>query len=586
MQLSRHIVSAIIVLIILSLAGLVLVQSFLISNARELEEQAFQRNVLAALNAATQKLETGETARRMIVTMGAEFSTTDSAGKAMLSIQESMVAHTSVGVWTSETQDVRKKIEHGGEIEIGTLNRAVPPVEIEEGAIRYRVPEKQHVRVMAFSSSSGRDTTLVDTVKLPGDYRIDFTDSSCGAMSYIFKYANDSASILVNVDSSFNTKVPPTRLQLDSKRDMVSRVMNNLVFAELEPIERRVDWMKLDSVLGLTLKESGIDLAYAFGVAGSNDSLRLARPVVYREQLNQSPLRARLFPNDLFAAANELVVYFPEERSFVWKQVTPLLVATSVFMLIITLCFAYTIRTIVRQRRFADLTVDFINNMTHEFKTPISTVNLAAEALLKSEADGESKTTRYGKMILDENQRMRNQVDKILQMAVLEEGDFELSLSDIDLHHVIKRAAEHLSLHVEHRDGKVDCRLEAANHLVKADPVHMSNIISNVLDNANKYSPENPQITISTRNGDGGIFVRVADNGIGIREKDLRQVFDKFYRVPSGNVHDVKGFGLGLAYVKLMVEAHGGRIRIDSQFGKGTEVEIYLPVVESVEQDG
>jgi two-component system phosphate regulon sensor histidine kinase PhoR len=280
------------------------------------------------------------------------------------------------------------------------------------------------------------------------------------------------------------------------------------------------------------------------------------------------------------------VVYFPEERSFIWQQVTPLLVATLVFMLIVTLCFAYTIRTIVRQRRFAELTVDFINNMTHEFKTPISTVNLAAEALLKSDASADGKTVRYGKMILDENQRMRHQVDKILQMAVLEEGDFELGLSDVDLHQIIRKAAEHLSLHVENREGVVDCRLDAPQHTVKGDPVHLINIVSNILDNANKYTPEKPSISITTRNGDNGIFVRIEDNGIGIKEKDLKQVFDKYYRVPSGNVHNVKGFGLGLAYVKLMIEAHGGRIRIDSQFGKGTQVEIYLPVVETVEQEG
>lgn len=583
MHLSRHIVSAIIVLIVISLAGLVLVQSFLISNARELEEQAFQRNVQAALNAATQKLETGETARRLVITMGAQFSASDTTRGSVISIEQALVGHSS---WTENREAYAEYTFRDSVMTPPKLSQGGMPVELEEGAIRYNVPVKQHVRIMAFSARSGRDTTLVDTIKLPGDYRIELADSSFGAGSYIFKYANDSASIFVHVDSALNTRVPPTSVKLGRKQEMLSRVVNNMVFAEMEPIERRVDYPRLDSVLGATFRESGIGLAYAFGVIGGNDSLRMARPAQYREELHQSPLRARLFPNDLFAAANELVVYFPEERSFIWQQVTPLLVATLIFMLIITLCFAYTIRTIVRQRRFAELTVDFINNMTHEFKTPISTVNLAAEALLKSDAAADGKTVRYGKMILDENQRMRHQVDKILQMAVLEEGDFELSLSDVDLHQIIRKAAEHLSLHVENREGVVDCRLNAPQHTVKGDPVHLINIVSNILDNANKYTPEKPSIAITTRNGDGGIFVRIEDNGIGIKEKDLKQVFDKYYRVPSGNVHNVKGFGLGLAYVKLMIEAHGGRIRIDSQFGKGTQVEIYLPVVEAVEQEG
>ncbi len=581
MKLSRHIVSVIIALIIIALAGLVMVQSFLISNARELEEQAFQRNVLAALNAAAQKLETGETARRMMITMGTQVATRDSSGRTIVTFEEALVSSSSSG---KSGEWLGTKPLTDSAIVFKKLHNPSADVELEENAIRYRVPAKQHVRVMAFSTVTGRDTTLVDTVKLPGDYRIELCDTAVGGYSYMFKYANDSATVVMHVDSTFNMKLPPTSVQLDLKQDMVRRVADNLIFAEMEPIERRVDPAKLDSVLSASLKESGIDLACAFGVLSPIGTPHLVQPAVYREELIRSPLRTRLFPNDIFAAPNDLVVYFPEERSFIWQQVTPLLIATTVFMLIITLCFAYTIRTIVRQRRFAELTVDFINNMTHEFKTPISTVNLAAEALLKSDRATDEKIARYGKMILDENHRMRSQVDKILQMAVLEEGDYELHLVDVDLHEMVRRAAEHLSLHVEHRNGQLTSDLLAERHTVKADPLHVANVISNLLDNANKYSPDKPQIKISSRNGDNGIFLRIEDQGVGIKEKDLRQVFDKFYRVPSGNVHDVKGFGLGLAYVKLMVDAMSGRIRIDSHFGKGTQVEIWFPVVETAEQ--
>jgi two-component system phosphate regulon sensor histidine kinase PhoR len=582
MRLSRHIVGVIIALIIIALAGLVLVQLLLINNAREFEKQAFQRNVLAALNAAAQKLETGETARRMMVTMGTQRATRDSAGRTVLTFEESLI---SGGSTVEKSQWFGSGPRGDSTLRFPEFHGPTADVELEENAIRYRVPAKQHVRVMAFSAVTGRDTTLVDTVKLPGDYRIELNDTSIGRYSYMFKYANDSATVVMHIDSTVHKQLPPTAIQIGLKQEMVRKVADNLIFAEMEPIERRVDSVKLDSILASSFRESGIELSYAYGVIGPNGSPRLVQPGGYREEIVASPLRTRLFPNDIFAAPSDLVVYFPEERSFIWQQVTPLLVATMVFMLIITVCFAYTIRTIMRQRRFGALTVDFINNMTHEFKTPISTVTLAAEALLKSEAASNDRVVRYGRMILDENHRMRNQVDKILQMAVLEEGDYELNLTEVDLHQIIHQAAEQISLHIEHRDGQLICKLDAVRHIVKADPLHLTNVLSNILDNANKYSSEKPQIMISTRNGDSGIHVRIEDHGAGIKEKDLKQVFDKYYRVPSGNVHDVKGFGLGLAYVKLMVDALGGKIRIDSQFGKGTQVEICFPVVDSAEQE-
>jgi two-component system phosphate regulon sensor histidine kinase PhoR len=180
-------------------------------------------------------------------------------------------------------------------------------------------------------------------------------------------------------------------------------------------------------------------------------------------------------------------------------------------------------------------------------------------------------------MIQSENRRMRGQVEKILQMAVLEEGDYELKLEDVNLHRIIEKAVTNISLQIENRLGHVNCRLDADNPILTADAVHLENIINNLLDNANKYSFENPQITVSTWNHDHGIMIAVDDNGIGISEKDKKQVFDKYYRVASGNIHDVKGFGLGLSYVRLMVEAHHGRISLESKEGKGTTVRIYFP---------
>ncbi|MFH2036099.1 MAG: HAMP domain-containing sensor histidine kinase, partial [Candidatus Zixiibacteriota bacterium] len=223
--------------------------------------------------------------------------------------------------------------------------------------------------------------------------------------------------------------------------------------------------------------------------------------------------------------------------------------------------------------------VSFINNMTHEFKTPISTVALAAEAIMRSDQISDAvKVERYARMIKDENTRMRNQAEKILQMAALEEGDFELKLTDVDIHEAIRQAVENIKLHIESRQGEVIINLNAKSHFIKADRDHLNSIIYNLLDNANKYSKEKPKIDISTKNFGQGIVVTVSDSGIGIKENDLKMVFKKYYRVASGNIHDVKGFGLGLSYVKLLVEAQKGSIKISSKSGEGTVVEFWLPI--------
>jgi two-component system phosphate regulon sensor histidine kinase PhoR len=237
----------------------------------------------------------------------------------------------------------------------------------------------------------------------------------------------------------------------------------------------------------------------------------------------------------------------------------------------------------VRQRRFSQLLIDFINNMTHEFKTPISTVALATEAIQRPDIlEQKEKVLQFNQMIQTEIGRMRNQADKILQMATLEEGDIALSPSEVDLHELIADVTTAVSLQVEHAGGSLTCDLRAVDARVTCDKLHVSNIVHNLLDNAMKYSREAPVIHVSTFDRSGEIVVRVEDEGIGVSPEEQKHVFQKYYRVPTGRRHDVKGFGLGLSYVKLMVEAHGGRVALESPPGKGTRVEFTLPRKASV----
>jgi two-component system phosphate regulon sensor histidine kinase PhoR len=226
---------------------------------------------------------------------------------------------------------------------------------------------------------------------------------------------------------------------------------------------------------------------------------------------------------------------------------------------------------------------DFINNMTHEFKTPIATISLAADSIASPKIiHDENKINRFIGIIRQENKRMLQQVEKVLQMAMIDKKDFQLKLSDVDLHELIRQAVEHLSLQVQQREGHISTNLEAGQPVIQGDYTHLSNVFHNLIDNANKYSDKSPEILISTFNINGGIQIIVEDKGIGMTKEDQKHIFDKFYRVHTGNLHDVKGFGLGLSYVKAITSAHQGSIDVKSEPGKGSKFSIYLPVRQKV----
>jgi two-component system phosphate regulon sensor histidine kinase PhoR len=562
MTLSKKTVGVIIALTVIALSGLILLQSYLLYNAMELKEQAFRRNVLAALNSVVQKLETTETARRIMVIAGAP------AGDHNLTI------HGSDSFWVEQDScalDSMFVIEARLDIE--------QPVRFKDDTIFYSLQSPQHVKIEICDLDGGENLVILDTFNTTGEYMLNLDDERHKQGLVMVRMTTDSSSFVLGLDEGSQSG---TVGQSGSReRNMlVRKVLDDMTIGEFRPVESRIDPERLDSLIRLSLAESGVDMPYAYGVISQpGDSLRIAEPAGYAEELGRSEFSARLFPHDFFSSRNDLALHFPERDIFLWKEIGPLLISSVVFMLIIIVCFVYTIRTIISQRRYAGQLVGFINNMTHEFKTPISTVALATEAIKRPDIiSQQDKVERYNQMIRDENLRMRNQVDKILQMAVIEEGDYDLKLSDVDVHQIIQKAVGNVALSVENRHGTIQCSLDAEDHSLQADALHLTNIIHNLLDNANKYSPDSPEIRVSTRNSRKGITIAVEDRGIGMRDESMKRVFDKYYRVPVGNLHDVKGFGLGLSYVKLMVEAHGGTVSLRSEYGKGTTVEVFLPL--------
>jgi len=241
-------------------------------------------------------------------------------------------------------------------------------------------------------------------------------------------------------------------------------------------------------------------------------------------------------------------------------------------------CFGIALIAFRRQQKLSDLKTDFINNMTHEFKTPIATISLAADSIgSPMVVNNPDKIKRFTDIIRQENRRMNSQVERVLQMALIDKKDFQLKLDEVNLHEVIRQVADNFSLQVEKRNGTLHLLPEAERPVIEGDATHIFSIILNLLDNANKYSPDAPDITIATRNVPMGVEVAVHDKGIGISKEARKHIFDKFYRVHTGNLHDVKGFGLGLSYVKAIMTAHKGLVDVKSEPGKGSSFMLTFP---------
>lgn len=282
-----------------------------------------------------------------------------------------------------------------------------------------------------------------------------------------------------------------------------------------------------------------------------------------------------LSPNEI------LMVIVPKGKNLVYKSLRWRIATAILFTIIIFAAFALTVNTMLRQKKLSEIKNDFINNMTHEFKTPLATISLAVDALKNEKVLGDKEKMGYfGSIIKEENQRMNRQVETILKAALLEKQEVGLMLKPTHAHKVIRDVADYFTLQLEEKKGKVDLELKSGNDLIEADEVHFPNLINNLLDNAVKYSKENvpPEIKIATQSNGKFLKIFLEDNGIGMNRETVKRIFEKFYRAHSGNIHNVKGFGLGLSYVKTMIEAHGGDIKVESTLGKGSTFTIELPL--------
>ncbi len=344
-----------------------------------------------------------------------------------------------------------------------------------------------------------------------------------------------------------------------------------------------------DKLIKALNKEGLENVRFEFAVTSNSDdySIEMQSEHFEKESADTTHFMRRfmpIIPNSGSMAAgfppNENIwIIIPHFKTQVWQSLTWMIIFSALFTVIIIAAFYITVRTMLNQKKMSEIKSDFINNMTHEFKTPLATISLAVDALKNEKViNDRAKWQYFNNIIKDENKRMNKHVETILQAALMEKQEFRLNLSPLHIHQLLPRIVDNFQLQLQEKNGRAEYFFNAVNDLVYADEVHFTNILSNLIDNAIKYSKENLVIKLTTHRTAKFFIIQIQDNGIGMSKETVKRIFEKFYRAHTGNIHNVKGFGLGMSYVKSIIDAHKGKIKVESTLGKGSTFTIEIPV--------
>ncbi len=533
----------IILLMSIALIGIISLQLYWILHDIRIKEQQFDQSVSQAMNAIVDRIETNEA----LQILNERVFNIDPARISQLIIRDTA---SFVPIIITDTT-----------IEIP--NHAVKPPPI--------VDDLDNADINIEFHRPGSNQTFL-RVQRRNIIQRDSISQHTIQSSRITRIYGDSAEIVIRRNEE----------KIKARIEKLSDVMEKMAIEFAGPendLHNRLDSTRLDSIIKYELSNRGINQEVNYGVLnGNKNSFFLSKTSVPTNELLHSKYKTLLFPNDIISKPDYLILHFPGGMKHVLSSMWIMLLGSTIFTFIVIFGFAYTIKVIYRQKKLSDIKSDFINNMTHEFKTPIATISLAVDSIKDHRVQSDKvKFDYFTKIIREENKRMNAQVENVLQMALIEKGEFIIKREEINIHTIIQNAVEFISIQVENKEGKIISLLNATFPILFGDSIHLSNVIFNLLDNANKYSPFKPEILIETKNLKNGLTVRVSDKGLGMSKDTQKNIFEKFYRVPTGNIHDIKGFGLGLSYVKAVIEQHKGWINVESDPGKGSTFEFFLP---------
>ncbi len=537
-------ISWIIALMSVALIGIISLQVYWISHDIRLKEQQFDQTVNQAMNAVVDKIETRE-AFHIIRNRFFDFDPQQ---------LRSLVMSNALAGSPFEISDTG--------ISIPEMPSNPPPV----------IDDLDNADINIEFHRPGSQQTIIRLQHKHTSYRDSLSERHVKS-SKITRFYGDSAEV------TFRQNEEKIKARIGKLNDVMHQMAMEFMGGEEGELQQRINAGQLDTLIKTELQNHCLNVDYNYGVYnGYTNKLDITKTSGNPNDLLQTKYKTLLFPNDVFSKPDYLLLHFPGSIKYVLSSMWLMLASSSVFTLVILFGFAYTIQVILRQKKLSDIKSDFINNMTHEFKTPIATISLAIDSIKDPRVSHDKEKLEYfARIIREENKRMNSQVENVLRMAQLEKGELQLQSEEVNLHDLIQHAVELIAIQVESKQGILTSDLNATKPIMPGDPIHLSNVIFNLLDNANKYSPLEPMIIISTRDTPGGIIMSIKDNGMGMSKETQKKIFEKFYRVPTGNLHDIKGFGLGLSYVKAIVELHKGKIEVESELGKGSNFNIFLP---------
>ena len=455
-----------------------------------------------------------------------------------------------------------------------SLYQASRNLEMNE-TLRYLEKDVKETERKAYKQDSVMVDGLDGTIKHSHQFAVAADDgtvySSFELKTFAIKPASVPKAMILRTDKNSISEASKSLQEIVRNRYVYQKalldevVYNILYTASDKPLKERINFKLLDQDIRAELMNNGINIPYHFRVETA-DGREIYRCPDYSEEGEEYVYKQTLFRNDPSPKMGVVKIHFPDMNSYIFSSVRFMIPAV-VFTIVLLVTFLFTIVVIFRQKRYNEIKNDFINNMTHELKTPISSISLAAQ------------------MLNDESKRLRFLVEKVLQMSMFDRKQATFKKKELDLNELLESVASSFSLRVEHTGGHIYTEIEAVDSAIFVDEVHFQNAITNLMDNAVKYrKPEQPlDIYIKTWNDKGRLCFSIRDTGLGIKKENVKKIFDKFYRVHTGNVHDVKGFGLGLAYVKKIITLHEGEIKCESELGKGTTFTVSLPILQEDE---
>lgn len=531
---------------VLAIAALVILQGYWVQNAFEVNKEQFNRNVRAALIETIRKLDQSQ----MIAVARQRLADLKSGNLDSEQSLSPTPKETPTKEITPPNSFFSESFYKKREVDIGSIGENSPKNSFKELDYINHNLKKENEMLRNFIQRGNNFESKYDEIERLNKW----LDSS--AMQKPFTLNQDEFT-----DEKFDFGI-------------IKSIVSDLILGERN-LSERLNYTMLDTLLKNELKNMGISTPYQFAVEEKGEIVLASSQKINLNDVH----RIRLFPDDSFQKSRLLLVSFPEKDNFIYKKMTGIFILSFALILLVGGIFYYSATSLISERRLAKLKNDFINNMTHELKTPVSSISLALQFIQDKNIDKtEEKKSRYLGIIQEENKRLSSQIERVLEMAKLEQKQINLNKESVSIHQVLEDVIASFEMRLSQINAKLNLHLHAQEHLIEGDQIHLSNVFYNLIDNAIKYSKGNLDLEISSSNAKNDeIRIDVKDNGIGISSHDINRVFDKFYRVYTGDIHNVKGYGLGLSYVKNMLELHDGSVFLKSKEGEGSTFTIILP---------